>query len=677
MGGACSAHHGDTPTRAASVVTWKVMPSIAETRRIYEADESMPKNLDTLQIELRKLLDEPSAQVLLGKFSRDLKLTKYLMCWANIQEFKSIPTDDYRRMKAMNIYQKYIKFDAPQQIPLEEGLSADYFFEKIIRRGTVDEDEEEGVEQLERTLFDKFQSQVFQKLYDEVFVKFIESEDYKKLKLDLKRKYNRIRESDFEFGEVLGEGAFGVVIRCEKKSTKKLYALKIQKKNNLYDCYNDDPTRVDCEVRALASIHHPFITSMEYSFQTEKFAMIVMELAEGGDLRKLFDTFPDGKFPRDYIRFYAAEIVLALNYLHARGILYRDLKPSNVLLDSEGHVKLADLGGVVDSGGEVIRPVSTRTAALSFPFARPMLDAGNGSEYQNLTNPKRRRSVMGTRGFMAPEIVELLDRYLHNKRGYTYMCDYWSLGVMMYLFATAEYPHKVSSKMPASEEVAILRGPVTYPEDMSSSLQAAIAGFLMPQESERLGFGAQGMKQIQSHPFFSRLDWESLYQRRVKPPYVPSDYFNVNTLTQSSHTTIDEVVKAYSPHIWTEEPVSDKVQSYFQNWDYIAPTTLKIEFGLANEMYQIDQNIKIQRILGLSETALSSADSVPKRNTFSSSDASPLVKRPSIQHLGKADSRLRVSSPKTQTNESQGIITDSKLNDELLPNRVRRHSLTH
>ena len=155
MGGACSVHHGDTPTRAASVVTWKVMPSIAETRRIYEADESMPKNLDTLQIELRKLLDEPSAQVLLGKFSRDLKLTKYLMCWANIQEFKSIPTDDYRRMKAMNIYQKYIKFDAPQQIPLEEGPSADYFFEKITRRGTVDEDEEDGVEQLERTLFDK------------------------------------------------------------------------------------------------------------------------------------------------------------------------------------------------------------------------------------------------------------------------------------------------------------------------------------------------------------------------------------------------------------------------------------------------------------------------------------------------------------------------------------------
>ncbi len=146
------------------------------------------------------------------------------------------------------------------------------------------------------------------------------------------------------------------------------------------------------------------------------------------------------------------------------------------------------------------------------------------------------------------------------------MCDYWSLGVMMYLFATAEYPHKVSSKMSAAEEVAVLRGPVRYPEDMSSSLQAAISGFLMPQESERLGFGAQGLQQIQSHPFFSRFDWESLYQRRIKPPYVPSDYFNVDALVQSSHTTIDEIVKAYSPHLLTEEPVSDNVQSYFQNW---------------------------------------------------------------------------------------------------------------
>jgi hypothetical protein len=112
--------------------------------------------------------------------------------------------------------------------------------------------------------------------------------------------------------------------------------------------------------------------------------------------------------------------------------------------------------------------------------------------------------------------------------------------------------------------------------------------------------------------------------------------------------------------------------------DYIAPTTLKIEFGLANEMYQIDQNIKIQRILGLSETAVSSADSVPKRSTFSSSDiVAPLIKKLSGNNLNKVESRVHHQSPLVQSTESQAPGTENKITDELLPNRVRRHSLTH
>ena len=99
--------------------------------------------------------------------------------------------------------------------------------------------------------------------------------------LGLRRKYNRVKERDFEYYDKLGEGKFGLVVRCKKKSTGRLYAMKIQRKSVMFQTYNDDPSRVDCEMRALACVRHPFITSMDYSFQTDKYAMIVMELLTG------------------------------------------------------------------------------------------------------------------------------------------------------------------------------------------------------------------------------------------------------------------------------------------------------------------------------------------------------------------------------------------------------------
>ena len=97
----------------------------------------------------------------------------------------------------------------------------------------------------------------------------------------LKKKYNRIKDRDFEYFDKLGQGSFGLVMRCRKKSTGRWYAMKIQLKAAMYHSYRDDPFRVDCEMRALCYLRHPFITSMDYSFQTDKYAMIVMELLTG------------------------------------------------------------------------------------------------------------------------------------------------------------------------------------------------------------------------------------------------------------------------------------------------------------------------------------------------------------------------------------------------------------
>ena len=211
-----------------------------------------------------------------------------------------------------------------------------------------------------------------------------------------------MRPKDFEFFDLLGEGSYGAVVRCRKRSTGKSYAMKIMHKAVLSDTIGWDHSKMDAEVRALSALQHPLIIGMEYSFQTEKYALIAMELAPGGTIRSLCKTFEGSVLPESHIRFYTAEITVALHYLHTLGMIYRDMKPANVLLDASGHIKLADLGGLLDySDGTTLRPISTKsdTRGPSFPFARSyaLRDVEEGSR-DHLTNPVRRRTVFGTPG---------------------------------------------------------------------------------------------------------------------------------------------------------------------------------------------------------------------------------------------------------------------------------------
>jgi serine/threonine protein kinase len=136
-----------------------------------------------------------------------------------------------------------------------------------------------------------------------------------------------------------------------KKSTGKHYAMKIQTKSGLLDSFKDDPIKVNLEKDAIASLQHPFIVNLYYAFQTPALAIMVLDLADAGDLHSCLAHAMQNKLPEDRVKFYMAEITLALAYLHQRGLIYRDLKPQNVLLNSDGHVQLVDLGGIMDDQG--------------------------------------------------------------------------------------------------------------------------------------------------------------------------------------------------------------------------------------------------------------------------------------------------------------------------------------
>lgn len=140
--------------------------------------------------------------------------------------------------------------------------------------------------------------------------------------------------------KVIGKGSYGKVFMVEQKGTGQIFAMKVLKKSSILDERGKE--RVMTERDIIMQIRHPYIVRLHYSFQTDTKLFFILDFLNGGDLYTHIMNY--GKFKEKRARFYTAEMVLALNHLHENGIVYRDLKPQNIIIDSEGHVKLTDFG---------------------------------------------------------------------------------------------------------------------------------------------------------------------------------------------------------------------------------------------------------------------------------------------------------------------------------------------
>lgn len=275
-----------------------------------------------------------------------------------------------------------------------------------------------------------------------------------------------------EIMETLGTGTFATVKLVKSKASGRHYALKIMPKDKIRKLRQVNHIR--SERNMLLAVDHPRIVKLYRTFQDQDNLYMLMEFCPGGEL--FFHLRRRRQFSVEIVKFYAAQIVLAFDYLHQKNFVYRDLKPENLLFDYYGNLKVADFGFV-----------------------------------KELTGDKMTFTLCGTPEYIAPEII--------LNTGHSFDVDWWALGILIYEMLLGQPPFYDENQFRIYEK--IVHGNIYFPRSFDPLARDLVEGLLQRDRTKRFGTILGGAQTIKNHPFFEGVNWDAMLRGTTNPPIRP------------------------------------------------------------------------------------------------------------------------------------------------------------
>ena len=343
---------------------------------------------------------------------------------------------------------------------------------------------------------------------------------------NLRKKRKKISIFDFEPLKIIGKGAFGEVRVCKYIPNGSIVAIKKMKKEEMHK--KNQVLHVRAERDVLSEAKNEWIVDLKFSFQDQNYLYLGMEFLPGGDLMSLL--MARDILPEQEAKFYAAEIVLAIESVHKLDCIHRDLKPDNVLIDADGHIKLSDFGLSKKLDFKLMDNYSQNDSKGNFKNNnlnnmkgyKNMSYAQQFSQFKNIKNKKRRAfafSTVGTPDYIAPEVI--------RQKGYGQEIDWWSLGVIMFEMMIGYPPFFSESSTETCKKILDWKNSLNIRPEANISKEAEdILRKLISGQETRLG--TNGADEIKNHPFFKGIDWNHIKETLI-PPFIPELKNNYDT----------------------------------------------------------------------------------------------------------------------------------------------------
>lgn len=283
---------------------------------------------------------------------------------------------------------------------------------------------------------------------------------------------SKLTIDDFTSQSVIGKGSYAKVVLVKKKDSGELFAMKILKKENVERKKQERHVKTERDVQI--NIDHPFVIKFFYSFQNDRKLFFALEYCPGGELFNLLQK--KKRFSEDQARFYSAQMVLALEHLHAKDIIYRDLKPENVLIDKVGYIRITDFG-----------------------LSR-----------MDVKDPNEAKSICGTPEYLAPEII--------MKLGYGKPVDWWTLGSIIYEMLVGIPPFYTNNRQELFERIKF--SSPKYPPHLSKRAKDLLESLLKKDPAKRQGTNGDAQS-IKNNPWFEGVNWKALFDKQYEAPFTP------------------------------------------------------------------------------------------------------------------------------------------------------------